>query len=340
MDTITQARSDLSKVLLVACDQSYWGGPQTNTPDTHNGPITPGTPLDKYLDSSGSGADVFPNTMPNEWNSLGMGQWIVQERFDDPITGFGATLYRKSNTDGSRDFIVAMQGTRGPNFQDWGGNLVYGWDKWISRNTGGGQDLLNTLSGLTNVSKIHFTGQSLGGALAQYALYHYAARLTQQHQADPASPDFDPSKVTLTTFNGLGGIDGLTQNEIGFNPLLIANVNTAHYYVPNDLVSRLGGGHLNGGGNEYVLNFWQTDAQGLVQRHQDLTPITLDSVAAHQIETGFYGGFNRAQATLHNGDRSNEFPIDFSEAMAQTIQNLAIGELARTGTYEIGRAHV
>ena len=249
MGAITQARSDLTKILLVACDQSYWGGPESNTQDPR-GSITGGTPLAPYLDSTGPGGDASQNTMPSEWNNLGLSSWVVFKRYDESATGFGATLYRKENADGSADYIVAMQGTRGLNIQDWGGNLIYGWDKWGGPAAQKARDLQNDLlNNLGTVGTIHFTGQSLGGALAQYALYDYARQIA----------DFSPSKVTLTTFNGLGAIDGLNQNAPGFKTSRVSTVDTAHFWIRNDIVSRLGGGHLNGTGNEYVLDFWQTN---------------------------------------------------------------------------------
>jgi hypothetical protein len=63
MGAITTTRNDLSEILLVACDQSYWGGPNTNTPSKY-GPITDGTVLAQYLDSLGPKADQWPSTMP------------------------------------------------------------------------------------------------------------------------------------------------------------------------------------------------------------------------------------------------------------------------------------
>src|SRR5690242_13641891 len=107
---ITPSRSDLTKILLVACDQSYWSGLESN--NAASAPITAGTALAEYLDSTGAGANAFPNTMPGLWNALGLSPWTVEKRYDDPTTGFGATLYKKANGDGTSDYIVAMQGTR------------------------------------------------------------------------------------------------------------------------------------------------------------------------------------------------------------------------------------
>ena len=195
MATITASRSDLSRILLVACDQAYRAN------------VTEGaTVLSQHLDSTGPDADVFPNTMPAEWAGPDLNQWVVAIRRNDPLTGFGATVYRKTNADGSRDYIFAMQGSRGPNLQDWSGNLVYGWDKWRGPSAIVAQGLLDEVLAFTDVNKIHFTGQSLGGALAEYALYDYATR----------KAGFDPAKVTLTTFNGLGGLEALKQSQTPF----------------------------------------------------------------------------------------------------------------------------
>jgi VCBS repeat-containing protein len=314
--------SELIKILLVACDQSYWGGPRTNTPDVKNGPIPLGTPLGPYSDTAQAGDSL--SDMPVGWQGLPFTEWIVAKRYDDPATGFGATLYRKQNADGSGDYIVAMQGTRGINLQDWGGNLIYGRDKWTSTRSGGGQELLSDLLQLRDTNQIHFTGQSLGGALAEYALYEYAINKT----------DFSASQVTLTTFNGLGSIDGLKQAfRDSFNASLVRDVDTAHFWIRNDIVNRLGGGHLNGAGNEYALNFWRTDAQGRVERRTDSTPIALDFSSAHRVEKGFYSGFNRAQLNRQNGDGRDPLPTDFIEAIPSAISSLQLSELARTGTY-------
>ncbi|MGA8051698.1 MAG: hypothetical protein WCA09_16085 [Burkholderiales bacterium] len=318
MATITQTRSDLTKILLVACDQSYQGGSQASPPSPRA--IATGDPLSPYPDSPVAGGDSFPNSLPDDWRSLSLGDWVVQERYDEPATGFGATLYSKTNGDGSAEYIVAMQGTRGPNIQDWSGNLIYGWDKWSDALPQGGQDLMTDLLFLPANSLIHFTGQSLGGALAEYALFDYARQKV----------GFDPSTVTLTTFNGLGGIAALSQNVTDFDASLVAGVDTAHFYITNDLVSRFGGGHLNGSDNEYLLNFAQTDTpgSGLILYRADGSALALDPFSAHRIEPGFYSGFNRAY-----GVQDYSWPWTFSQANGKSIAPLEVEELARVGSY-------
>src|SRR5690242_17033075 len=153
MASIDAGRSDLSKTLLIACDQSYKAN------------IEAVSVLAPQQDSSEFG-DLFPNTMPPNWSNLDLSSWTVvpSGRTDIPQTGFGATIYGKQIADGTNDFIVAMQGTRGPNIQDWGGNLIYGWDKWSNASIQGPNGFLDRLDTLSNANAIHFTGQSLGGA--------------------------------------------------------------------------------------------------------------------------------------------------------------------------------
>jgi hypothetical protein len=126
---------------------------------------------------------------------------------DTTTTGFGFVAYRNQQTN---EVIVALRGTDGPNPQDWVANSQYlGWNQWNS--DGGGRDLVFAfLNGLTNpdggafTGDIHFTGQSLGGGLAQYAAYEYVKSRTTP--SDPAfDSTFDKSRITLTTFNGFGG---------------------------------------------------------------------------------------------------------------------------------------
>ena len=166
MPTLAEKREDaaernfLSEILLVACDQSY-----NTAPPLHLAP---------FSDSEkNGGADVAPNAMPETWRNLGLDEWIRDRRFDDPKTGFGA-VYKKDNADGSLDYIVAMQGTRGPNIPglEWKSHLRF--DKWavVERRTSATAYLLTLSTSMRFIS-----GQSLGGALAQYALYDYAVAL-------------------------------------------------------------------------------------------------------------------------------------------------------------------
>ncbi|HNP42263.1 MAG TPA: hypothetical protein PKI24_22000, partial [Nitrospira sp.] len=86
---------------------------------------------------------------------------------------------------------------------------------------------------------INFTGQSLGGALAQYAAYEYVVEMKKRTET------YVPSDVTLTTFNGLGALWGLQANikdehgDPAFKSDMLAGIGfSAHYVVANDLVAR------------------------------------------------------------------------------------------------------
>src|SRR5215207_7721143 len=151
----------LSSFTLVACDQAY---------DT-----TPNSSLEHYPDSFGMPGDLYPASMPARFydaSRVGLSEWHTLERINDSTTGFGATIYARAR-DGKTDYMVALQGTRGPNPQDWAGNLQFGLDKWNAST--GGQRLMADLSARLGeiTGDIYFTGQSLGGALAEYAAYEF-----------------------------------------------------------------------------------------------------------------------------------------------------------------------
>ncbi|MEQ1844300.1 MAG: hypothetical protein ABL983_01830, partial [Nitrospira sp.] len=93
--------------------------------------------------------------------------------------------------------------------------------------------------------------------------------------------DFNKQNVSLTTFNGLGGLKGLT-DHVSYDPTVLQGLGlSGHFYVTNDLVSRLGGGHV--GGDTFLLDF----KSGTINP-QTLQPYAYGLVDAHRIETGFY----------------------------------------------------
>lgn len=297
----------LSRICLVACDQAYWGGPQSNTPNAL-GPITAGTVLAPYADSGGA-TDLFPNALPAAFFnpiSTGLSEWTVIDRTDDPETGFGATIYKRSNLDGTADFLVAFQGTRGPNAQDWQGNFGFGVDKWNS--VAGGQALIAKLRTLLRsnaiTGDIYFTGQSLGGALAEYAAYGFRTTADQLRKTEGIS-EFSNGRIALLTYNGLGGIAGLQKisEDDPVDAFALQGSVTRHYWITGDLVHRLGEGagnlqgqaHLNGRGNGYRLDFFAGPADNLPET-VDGQPRWNNVIDAHRIESGFYAGINNAPA--------------------------------------------
>ncbi len=208
----------------------------------------------------------------------------------DPNTGFGFIAYRKDGaTPAETEIIVALRGTDGPNPQDWVANSQYlGWNQWNER--GGGRDLvfgfLDSLkpdAGTAFHGKVHFTGQSLGGGLAQYAAYEYV----RDRVGAAGFAGFSKANITLTTFNGFGGVLGLQQNVAGgYQSSVLAGIGSnAHFYTEGDLVSRLGslGGVGHTGVTTYILNAHATEIDPDTGE-----PFLLNFVDAHRIETGFY----------------------------------------------------
>ncbi len=317
----------LSRLCLVACDQSYWGGPLSNTLD-ENGPIAVDVVLAPHADSSVD-MDVFPNTMPGTFYnpiSTGLSEWKVFDRQDDAQSGFGATTYQRFNTDGTVDHMVAFQGTRGPSAQDWNGNLKFGVDKWVA--DAGGKAITQRLSELLVrgliTGDIYFAGQSLGGALAEYAAYDFrkeADKLKEAKLIDGLSND----RIALVTFNGLGGIAGLQKiaelREQAFDVYALQGSTIRHYWIAGDLVHRLGEGtgelqgqvHLNGQGNAYRLDFFAGPDADLPDTI-DGQPRWKKAIEAHRIETGFYAGINYAPADFSfSANQQDVVPWHISE---------------------------
>jgi hypothetical protein len=261
--------NDLAKLTLLASDASYF---------TNSHPVLSESALAALSDTS---YGVGPQY------SVPSGFFEAAQEVD-PNTGFGFIAYQNEQTN---EVIVAMRGTDGPNPQDWVANSQYlGWNQWNTQNAG--RDLVfGFLNGLTNpdgstfTGKIHFTGQSLGGGLAQYAAYEYVR--DQKTLAAQNQTTFDASRITLTTFNGLGGVLGLQQNVAGgYQSSVLADIgSSAHFYTEGDLVSRLGS--LNGvghtGGTAYFLNAHASQIDPDTGE-----PFLLNVVDAHRIETGFY----------------------------------------------------
>jgi YD repeat-containing protein len=293
--------------LLVACDQSY-------DPD-----LTQGQALASYSIDNNGDPYTGVNIMPSSWAGDLTG-WTIVNYINDDTTGFGATVYRRDAGNGTYNYIVALRGTRGLDPQNWQGNLTYGWDSWTA--SSGGQALMSFLLDAQTVAttnQICFTGQSLGGALAQYATYQYVAI----RNASNSNNKIDLADVSLVTFNGLGAVDGLT-NASGqetttisglagspYDPDLLDGVSTQYYWVTNDLVSALGGGNVNdqNGKNDYELVFKQSATSNLA----------LDPVSAHRINQGFYFGFNT-------------FGSDFSAAYQAPIPRINVEGMAAVGT--------
>jgi Ca2+-binding RTX toxin-like protein len=256
--------NDIAKLTLLASDASYFKTDQV------------GSWLAALSDTMYGSAPQY--SVPQLYKAID--QWV------DSTTGFGIIIYKKDGaTPAQTEIILALRGTDGPNPQDWVANSQYlGWNQW----QGNRDRVFNVIDSLRSdpsipgtafEGKIHFTGQSLGGGLAQYAAYEYV----QSHQN---LTGFSKANITLTTFNGFGGVLGLQQNLGTYSSSILADIGSnAHFYTEGDLVSRLGS--LNGvghtGGTTYMLNAHASQIDPDTGE-----PFLLNFADAHRIETGFY----------------------------------------------------
>ena len=301
--TISAGLNHISMLSLVAADASY----------KRPSEFAPGEALALHRDSRPDAE--FP--IPPSFEGLGIEDWVFVRTpetlaFEDPGTGFAAVLFRSLS---SNDLIVALSGTNGLDAQDWWTNLNLGMTQW--RKIENGESLVNLLASTYSNLRVHFTGQSLGGALAQYAAYDYAQILRRAGR-------FDASKISITTFNGLGASDGLIFRDgvDAFDREALNGVQTAHYVISNDLVSRLGGNNLNES-ETYLLDFRKFGPGHPIQS-------ALGIVDAHRIESGFYQGFTRYQTDFTSAKKEN-IPPNLNTASIQPIA-AAFGNLLNKHT--------
>ncbi|MEF8761012.1 MAG: calcium-binding protein [Candidatus Accumulibacter sp. UW25] len=271
----------LAKQLLLACDQSYFDA--THQPSLVLGPLPDKTSTDPDYNNP----ELYTDILQFSW----VGGYEFDSKIEDAGTGAKLVIYRNP---GTRDVIVAFGGTDGSSLQDWVANTQSaGWNQWTRL-----KDLPNDLFGklaTLNPNNINFTGQSLGGALAQYAAYEYV--LQRKIDAELQEKTYTPSNVTLTTFNALGGYWGLDANgkkldgSAGYDPTVLTGIGAAtHYVVANDLVSRLGGGHIGANGDVVYLDWSYLDGESKGE--------PMDIVDAHRIETAFYTHLDASASAL------------------------------------------
>jgi hypothetical protein len=164
--------------------------------------------------------------------------------FEDNDTDFRVIALK--NNQG--DYILAFAGTEG--LADAFADIQLGWNQW-KENRGIIRDYIADVRRDESDATFHFTGHSLGGALAQYAAYDYVQRSQQAGKTTP--------EISLITFNGLSAVAGLTLYGGNYAPAVFAGIDSVrHYFVEGDFVSQLGGGHL--GGNTYRIDNLLSDA--------------------------------------------------------------------------------
>ncbi len=266
----TRSSNELSLLALVASDMSYAAG----TPFAEEGRA-----LQAFKDSDYGSEPAF--AVPDDFK--------VVESTRDARSGFKYVLFKNSHN----EFIVAFGGTDYLDPQDWAEDSLHlGWQQWLLNRDA----VINRLDALTNsASLVHFTGQSLGGALAEYAAYDWITNNGEDKEPD----SYVQSHTTVTTFNGLGGETVLRQ-EAGKNArkaydegVLRDVTERAAYRVRNDVISLLGGGHA--GIPVYELPF-------------PLDGSYLDPVDAHRIETGLYPSV-RSESTFQYAKQDPNPPI-------------------------------
>ena len=303
--------TNLAVLGLIACDDAYRNG------------LGQGDLLRTNPDSALREEYFFPTRLADEgglaWREPPGGfigeyefpDWTVVAVREDESTGFAAVIYQNA---AKTRAIVALRGTNGADPTDWYANLQLGKTQWQNNIN----LVVNQVLGLQDANgkrfdgEILFTGQSLGGALAEYMAHAYGLQAR-------AAGRFAASKLSLITFNGLGGLDGLMQFG-SYDPSLLAEVTTAHYAVRNDLVHRLGGGHVNGE-RSYVFEF--ADYIQPVPILDEFGQVIGETrslrnwgpIEAHRIESGFYRGLERSGLSFRDARPYTDFsPVD-SEAV-------------------------
>lgn len=147
--------NDLSKAALVACDMAYMGEGSNR-----------GDPLGEFIDPPDNGA----NTLPVGY-SLPSG-WFVDFAREDETTGFKLVSFRNGT-----EVMLAFAGVDGgsnTSLTDWKESMHLGWRQW-SEPQGGRNAINQYLAQLEQEgivpTKFDIVGQSLGGALAEFAAF-------------------------------------------------------------------------------------------------------------------------------------------------------------------------
>ena len=141
---------------------------------------------------------------------------------------------------------------------------------------------------------------ALGRALAQYAAYAALARGWVE----------DENQVRLFTVNGLGGQAGL-QKLYGdkYDPSIGDDIDNRHLYIDNDVVVRLGDGHL--GGEYQVLDTRSPD-----------TGLMLDPLTAHKVSTVLERLPSQAFASPASSQAPDYLDLSTTQPLARLIGDL------------------
>lgn len=217
--------------------------------------------------------------------------------------GLHADIYKKKN---SNDYIISFRGTETSQVNDIYTNANLGWLQYEKSQ----RDIQKTIKSLlADGNKIDITGHSLGGALAQFAAYDLAKEAKESGNSELLN------QISLTTWNALGGVWGLQRNG-GYDPSVAAGLTARHYYRFDDLVARLGRGHV--GGEMLRLN----DPEGLMARVFDAH---MDQELRESLQAG---AIAKADPWYFN-------TMDSSQVIAAALYAVHIGRDANLGMKEM-----
>jgi hypothetical protein len=233
----------------------------------------------------------------------------------DPKTGFEAIALKNA----AGDVILSFTGTQ-PSLQDDYTDLNAGTTQW----QGNSEKILGYLNGLKEGTTVDLTGHSLGGALAQFALYD---------SQEKNSYTKENLKISLTTFDALGSKWGL-EKMYGdkYDPSRVAGIDAKNLADKNDLVPRFGGDHfgdvilIGDGGQLFTQAHPMKHMLEQLQKHGDTGTIMADSEYlpiqhAQQLLSGF--------ANIQNDSEYDETEAlfrlmaatrDFSQGFPNSIQ--------------------
>ncbi len=232
---------------------------------------------------------AYGDSPPPGYNSIG--RTITND------SGLYVTVYRKI---GAEEYIIAFRGTE-KTLADFNTDAQKGWPQYDDSDDKI-QDLIKDL--LATGGRVDITGHSLGGALAQFTAYDLFEN----------NPGLEASKVSLTTWNALGGEWALREFR-SYDPTKVSNLQATHYYRGDDLVSRLGRGHVGG---------------DCIELHDPVRQIA-DPLAAHMKEELLQGletgtGFVKPPAYFPIADSSQRIAASMISWSNQTKDPVALWE--------------
>jgi hypothetical protein len=254
----------------------------------------------------------------------------------DSNTGFSLTIY-KSLT--SEQYIFAFRGTEFSSQDSYTG-LNVGIKQWSEANSEYVAERISFYTAGDSEANLHFTGHSLGGALAQFAAYEYAAVIMAAEIAGESTASFD-----LVTFNAIGGELALSDPLLysaGYDPELADTISAAHFKIKGDVVSRLGDDHIGGSllaidkpiesnfaahsmshftGSDGSLRVTTSQYENAVVEEQYLNITQLLSVSGVYASFGDEGQFTSEEALLRT---VSAFAFGLADANSEDLSELVV----------------